>query len=101
MCGVCGCGEEAGTMTVHRHGPGSHRHAHPSEPVPAAGTGAGRLRRIEQDILAGNDRLAAGNRARLDAAGVLALNLVSGPGAGKTALLAATVAALGGTGAWR
>ena len=95
MCGVCGCGEDAGTMAVHRHGPGSHRHAHPSEPVPAAGTGTGRLRRIEQDILAGNDRLAAGNRARLDAAGVLALNLVSGPGAGKTALLAATVAALG------
>ena len=52
--------------------------------------------RIEQDILAKNDGFAAENRRRLNAEGILALNLVSSPGAGKTSLLTATIAALQG-----
>ncbi len=102
MCGVCGCGEDEVRIDRataghhhHRHESGPHHHhtqsldhAHPVE------TGAGRLLRIEQDILAKNDGFAAGNRERLNKAGVLALNLVSGPGAGKTTLLAATIAAM-------
>jgi hydrogenase nickel incorporation protein HypB len=43
-----------------------------------------------------NDRTAAANRADLDAAGVLALNLMSSPGAGKTSLLRETLLRLGG-----
>jgi hydrogenase nickel incorporation protein HypB len=46
---------------------------------------------IEQDILAKNNAYAAANRARFDASGILALNVVSSPGSGKTTLLVATI----------
>jgi hydrogenase nickel incorporation protein HypB len=49
---------------------------------------------VVQDLLAANDRVAAHNRAHFDAHGVLAINLMSSPGAGKTALLEATIVAL-------
>jgi hydrogenase nickel incorporation protein HypB len=52
---------------------------------------------VIEDLLAENDRIAAHNRAHLDAHGVLAINLMSSPGAGKTALLEATIVALGGS----
>ncbi|MEI3013126.1 MAG: hypothetical protein V8T46_13255 [Sutterella seckii] len=42
---------------------------------------------MEEDILARNDAIAAENRAGLAASDVLALNLVSSPGSGKTELL--------------
>jgi hydrogenase nickel incorporation protein HypB len=51
---------------------------------------------LAASVLAGNDELAARNRGRLGAAGVLAVNLMAAPGAGKTSLIAATLAALGG-----
>ena len=60
----------------------------------AAGMAQTRLVQIEQDILAKNNRYAEQNRNRLADHGILALNLISSPGAGKTALLVATVAAL-------
>jgi hydrogenase nickel incorporation protein HypB len=59
-------------------------------------TGRERIEILE-DIYAENDRLAAANRAALDAAGVHAINLMSSPGSGKTTLLARTLAALQGT----
>jgi hydrogenase nickel incorporation protein HypB len=101
----------------HRHDDGTthdhdHDHEHPHEHA-ADGTEADALaeligdhsgyatgrERIEilEDIFAENDRLAATNRAALDAAGVHAVNLMSSPGAGKTALLVRTLAALQGT----
>jgi hydrogenase nickel incorporation protein HypB len=49
---------------------------------------------VVEQIMSANDQLAAANRARLDAAGVFALNLMASPGAGKTSLIARTVAAL-------
>lgn len=58
-------------------------------------TGRERIEVLE-DIYAENDHLAAHNRAAFDAAGVLAVNLMSSPGAGKTALLTRTLAALRG-----
>jgi hydrogenase nickel incorporation protein HypB len=51
--------------------------------------------RIEQDILAKNDAYAAQNRKAFEEKGIFALNLVSSPGAGKTALLVRTIQALG------
>jgi len=51
---------------------------------------------IVQSILSANDQVAAANRARLRAAGVLTINIMSSPGAGKTTLLLATIAALRG-----
>jgi hydrogenase nickel incorporation protein HypB len=55
-----------------------------------------RMLRIERDILAKNDDFAAANRQRFRARGVLALNLVSSPGSGKTSLLVRTIEALQG-----
>jgi hydrogenase nickel incorporation protein HypB len=46
-------------------------------------------------ILGENDRVAAANRARFDAHGLLTLNLMSSPGSGKTSLLEATIRRLG------
>jgi hydrogenase nickel incorporation protein HypB len=50
---------------------------------------------IERKILERNDRIAAENRERFARAGLFAINVVSSPGAGKTALLERTIEALG------
>jgi hydrogenase nickel incorporation protein HypB len=42
---------------------------------------------VESPVLQANREIAAANRARFDAAGVAAINLMSAPGAGKTTLL--------------
>jgi hydrogenase nickel incorporation protein HypB len=59
-------------------------------------TGRHRIEVLE-DIYAENDHRATHNRAAFDAAGVLAVNLMSSPGAGKTALLVRTLDALRGS----
>ena len=46
---------------------------------------------IVENILSANDRIAEDNRARLDAAGVFAVNLMASPGAGKTSLIEQTL----------
>jgi hydrogenase nickel incorporation protein HypB len=51
---------------------------------------------LERKVLHKNDVLAAENRRRLHAAGVLAVNLMSAPGSGKTRLLEATLDRLRG-----
>jgi len=50
---------------------------------------------VLQALLHENDHQAAHNREHFDAYGVLAINLMSSPGAGKTSLLEATIEALG------
>jgi hydrogenase nickel incorporation protein HypB len=50
---------------------------------------------VVEKILDANDRLAQQNRARLDAAGTFAINLMAAPGAGKTSLIERTLAELG------
>ncbi len=50
---------------------------------------------VRQGLLDKNDRLAAALRDRFAAAGVRVVNLLSSPGAGKTALLERTLAELG------
>ncbi len=49
---------------------------------------------VIEKILSANDRLAEENRLIFDAAGVLALNLMASPGAGKTSLIEQTVSRL-------
>jgi hydrogenase nickel incorporation protein HypB len=49
---------------------------------------------VVQDLLSANDLTAAHNRKHFDDHGVLAINLMSSPGSGKTALLEATILAL-------
>ena len=82
MCGICGCGE----TEIRRVDP-HHRHA-PGSPT----------RRIvlERSLLEHNRHHAARLKARLAERGIDAIGLVGGPGAGKTALLEATFARLGG-----
>ena len=46
---------------------------------------------VVENILSANDRLAAENRARIDAAGVFSVNLMASPGAGKTSLIEQTL----------
>jgi hydrogenase accessory protein HypB len=46
---------------------------------------------VVKAILSANDAVAAENRAAFDAAGLLAVNLMSSPGAGKTSLILATL----------
>lgn len=48
---------------------------------------------IEQ-ILSANDRLAAMNRALLDASGTVAMNMMASPGAGKTSVILRTIEGL-------
>jgi len=78
MCETCGCSVTPGNAHLHS----SH-------------AGSGTVVDVLQDLLAANDRVARHNREHFDANGVLAINLMSSPGAGKTALLEATVVALG------
>ena len=82
----------------HSHEPGhahAHEHAHDHPLDAAAGAGATRLLSVERDILARNDAIAAENRRDLQATKTLALNLVSSPGSGKTALLVETLKRIG------
>lgn len=78
MCDTCGC-----TLT-----PGNLKFAY--TPVAPGATTVSVL----QGLLKKNDDQAAHNRAHFDARGILAVNLMSSPGAGKTALLEATIRAL-------
>ena len=64
----------------------------PGDPLP----GMVRTAEMQVRLLDRNDRQAAENRATLKARGILALNFVSSPGSGKTALLERTLDALAG-----
>ena len=90
---------EDGTDHDHPH-TDDHDHDRPVEPRDVGDhrgyvdTGVSRVAVLEK-ILSENDRVADGNRAAFAAAGVRAVNLMSGPGAGKTTLLRRTIVALG------
>jgi hydrogenase nickel incorporation protein HypB len=77
MCDRCGCGE----------------------PVAPASAAATREIAVGERLLADNARVAAHNRAHFAAHRLLAVNLMGTPGAGKTALLEATIRAAHGR--WR
>lgn len=49
---------------------------------------------VVESVLKANDAVARENRRRMEAAGVLAVNLMSAPGSGKTTLLERTITAL-------
>jgi len=75
MCTDCGC-----SSTDH-----THHHEHESRTI-----------RVEEDLLAKNNRLAAGNRRLFISNQLLVLNLVSSPGSGKTSILERTLTDLKG-----
>ena len=91
MCGTCGCGQ-SDVRVEPRAGhaePAGHAHppGHGHEPVDG-------VVEIQTALLAKNDHLAEHNRAWLAARRILALNLMSSPGAGKTSLLCRTITEL-------
>jgi hydrogenase nickel incorporation protein HypB len=55
----------------------------------------GRRISVATGILKANDRMAEENRRRFDEAGVYVIDIMGGPGAGKTALLEATIPRMG------
>ncbi len=117
MCTICGCGAGEARIEGHAHGhdhadapgheyryrahehvhdhhhPGDHVHDYGSGPAHAHAPGLSQTRmvQIEQDILAKNNAYAAANRRYFAERGILALNLVSSPGSGKTSLLTRTL----------
>ncbi len=89
MCATCGCGT---VDSVHRHEAGpfhDHSHDHSNHSHKKAVD-------VEKDILLQNNLLAERNRGYFEAKNILALNLVSSPGSGKTALLERTLTDLRG-----
>ncbi len=109
MCGTCGCSDPANHVTMidpatgepmvlergdHGHGHGAHRHhdhRHEGDDRPHVHGPDGEIISLETAVLARNDTVAARNRGWFEGRGVLALNLVSSPGAGKTSLLERTI----------
>lgn len=90
MCGTCGCGEDNHvTYTVpgqsgHHHGDKHHHHHENTGPV-------SKEIQLEIDVLSKNNLKAENNRGYFEALDILALNLVSSPGSGKTSLLEKTI----------
>jgi len=87
MCTECGCGE-ANEHHHHDHGhshPHDHSHDHDHRVV-----------EVQKNVLAHNDHIAQHNREWLAKRNVLAINLISSPGSGKTLLLEKTLEALNG-----
>ncbi|MFW5453133.1 hydrogenase nickel incorporation protein HypB [Thioalkalivibrio sulfidiphilus] len=83
MCDTCGCNITPG-----------NRHLVISGKLSTTADGQSAVK-VLQGLLHENDHQAAHNRAHFDSRGVLCINLMSSPGAGKTALLEATLQALG------
>jgi hydrogenase nickel incorporation protein HypB len=100
MCGTCGCGNGKNGVSIlnpkevnahqhehsHNHDDGhshnyDHTHDHHHKTVIE----------VEQDILQHNEIMAARNKGYFEAKNIFALNLVSSPGSGKTALLERTL----------
>jgi hydrogenase nickel incorporation protein HypB len=88
MCRTCGCDDADRRGRGHEH---EQAHEHEHEHERQNGGETGRTISLERRLLARNDALAAENRAFCAARGVLALNLIGAPGAGKTALLERTI----------
>ena len=84
MCDTCGCNVTHGNEKLIRPGGKLHKTESGREAVS-----------VLHNLLHENDHTAAHNRQHFDQHGVLAVNLMSSPGAGKTALLEATIKLLG------
>ena len=77
----------------HDHDTHGHHHDYGQGPAHAhaPGMSQSRMVQIEQDILGKNNQYAAANRQLFQERQILALNLVSSPGSGKTALLTRSI----------
>ena len=109
MCGVCGCGNEDGKAVItmpkdkeqkvqnhiHNHDEHDHHHTHEHGEHHHHHHGSQKsIIDLERDILHENQLAAAKNRGYFEAKNILAINLVSSPGSGKTSLLEQTLKAM-------
>lgn len=93
MCRTCGCSPSPDAGSVD-HSP-AHRHDHHDDHDHGSPLESPRVLTLEQRVLERNDRMAAANRRWLRDRGVVAINLMAGPGAGKTTVLERTLRDLG------
>src|SRR3954464_11093595 len=91
MCGTCGCGEDEVRVIAVPVPEHAHDHGHHHEPDQE------RTVVLEQRVLGRNDELAAATGGDFAERGIVAVNLMSSPGSGKTPRLERTVRELGGT----
>ena len=103
MCGTCGCGSEKNGVSIlnpkevhaHHHHDHNHNHDHSHGHTQDHDHPHVHHRKtvleVEQNILQHNEVMAARNRGYFEAKNIFALNLVSSPGSGKTALLERTL----------
>lgn len=121
MCGTCGCGSEENGVTIlspkenkanehhhhdhdghshshshshdhdHDHHDHDHSHDHSHNHAHSHDDHRKTVIDLEQDILQHNAVMAARNKGYFEAKNIFALNLVSSPGSGKTALLEKTL----------
>ncbi len=90
MCKDCGCSvAEPGEWIVEE----VQGHALRHRAAPPSGHALSVT--VLRDLLSENDRIAGHNREHFDSHGVLAVNLMSSPGAGKTSLLERTIEEVG------
>ena len=112
MCDTCGCGNPENEVKIlkpgeedsqkensyhhshtHSHGGEEHSHEHTHDHEHNIDHDHIHDRRIsvEQDVMSQNNILAERNRGYFEAKGIMAFNLVSSPGSGKTSLLERTI----------
>ena len=121
MCGTCGCSGPEGQVNIQKpgtreeqvkhqhHHEALHSHTHTHDNGHSHGHSHSHehhahdhhahdhhhqektIIEVEQDILRQNDMMAARNRGYFEAKHILALNLVSSPGSGKTSILERTL----------
>ncbi len=98
MCNTCGCSGSAEDIAITRMGEeehgfsgGGHRHDHHHDHHHNH-----RVLQVEQEVLSSNNLIAEENRKYFQSENILALNLVSSPGSGKTTILERTIGMIGG-----
>ncbi|THD66283.1 hydrogenase nickel incorporation protein HypB [Robertkochia marina] len=117
MCGTCGCGGDENNIILlgkehhhhdhhhhdHHHHDHHHENGHEHHHDHHHGNGhthehdhhqhdhKQKVIAVEQDVLQHNELMAARNRGYFEGRNILALNLVSSPGSGKTSLLERTL----------
>jgi len=104
MCDSCGCGQPGKEAIILKPGEESHHHTHTHDGVEHTHHhdhdhthdhghvhSHDRKLEVEQDVLGRNNLMAERNRGYFEAKDILALNLVSSPGSGKTSLLERTI----------
>ncbi len=116
MCGTCGCGEDDhityrkpgdhSILHTHSHDHGDLTHAHPHVHDHSHDHSHAHSHdhdhehthtvNLERNILSKNELLAERNRGYFEGMNIVALNLVSSPGSGKTSLLEKTITKIKG-----